>query len=119
MCIHSTRHVGVYAHVQRIRSGRTTAVLSGPEELSCGLRVKGLTSVSWILLRGFSFLWWKTMCNFYNVNFLLKTRSGFTCKRAEIEDLFIQYLIKHWEDTEETRSHVNTYPHTQIRACIL
>ena len=48
------------------------------------------------------------MCYFYNVNFLLKTSSGLTCKRVEIEGLFIRYLIKHWEDSEETCSRVNT-----------
>ena len=99
MCVHSCRESDLGGQQQRCR---------GLEELSCGLRVKGLTSVLWILLQGFSFLWWKTMCYFYNVNFLLKTSSGLTCKRVEIEGLFIRYLIKHWEDSEETYSRVNT-----------
>ena len=106
--------------VQRSRSWRTTAgCWQGLKELSCGVRVKGLPVFSEFFSRVFLFYSEKLfMCYFYNVNFLLKTSSGFICKRVEIENLLIQCLIKHWKDTEETRSHMNTYPHTPMRACV-
>lgn len=105
--------------VQRSRSWRTAAgCWQGLKELSCGVRVKGLPGFSEFFSRVFLFYSEKLfMCYFYSVNFLLKTSSGFICKRVERERICLSSVWSS-KDTEETSSHVNTYPHTPMRACV-